>query len=87
VGGRDEQRLDPRRRRLDEFEVPVRPPAGTESVYFQVPDREGWILQVVFEPHQAPSAAHFRLFRAAAIMASVVLEFAPERRALQVAAG
>lgn len=68
-------------------EVPIRPPAGTESVYFHVPDREGWILQIVFEPHQAPSAAHFRLFRAAAIMASVVLEFAPERRALQVAAG
>ncbi len=51
----------------------------TESIYFTVPRVGGnrQILQATFEPGYRPSATEFRLLKAAASMAAVVLEFAP----------
>jgi hypothetical protein len=48
-------------------------------VYFTVPHGFGTrpILQATFEPDYAPTAMDFRLLKAAASLAAVVLEFAP----------
>jgi phosphopantetheine adenylyltransferase len=50
-----------------------------DSVYFNVPHESGVsaIMQVVFERHHQPSATEFKLLKAAAGVAGVVLEFAP----------
>jgi hypothetical protein len=52
---------------------------GTESIYFTVPhgSRPQPILQAIFEPDYVPTDTDFRLLKAAASLAAVVLEFAP----------
>ena len=63
--------------------------SGDESVYFHVPGGSGSpILQAIFEPNTVPSAADFKLLKAAASLAAVVLEFAPlpEERGIHLAA-
>jgi CheY-like chemotaxis protein len=59
--------------------TPVIAERGAESVYFTVPHGSGArpILQATFEPDYAPTAMDFRLLKAAASLAAVVLEFAP----------
>jgi CheY-like chemotaxis protein len=59
--------------------TPVIPDETTESVYFTVPRASGSrpILQAVFEPDYLPSAIEFRILKAAAGVAAVILEFAP----------
>lgn len=59
--------------------VPIVPERDSESIYFTVPvasDRQP-ILQMIFEPKRAPSAQEFKLLKAAASLAAVVVEFAP----------
>ncbi len=58
---------------------PVIAERGAESIYFTVPHGSGDqpILQAIFEPDYAPTAMDFRLLKAAASLAAVVLEFAP----------
>jgi hypothetical protein len=48
-------------------------------MYFTIPQSSGAkrILQVIFEPGAAPSQMDFRLLKAAATAAALVLEFAP----------
>ncbi len=60
-------------------ETPLIAERGTESVYFTVPHGSGArpILQAIFEPDYAPTAMDFRLLKAAASLAAVVLEFTP----------
>lgn len=53
--------------------------AGTESVYFSVPGTAGTILQATFDRDCAPSPLEFKLLKAAANLASIVLDFAPPR--------
>jgi CheY-like chemotaxis protein len=59
--------------------APVMPSGGSESIYFTVPRSSGRraVLQAIFEPDYQPSAAEFKLLKAAASLAAVVLEFAP----------
>jgi hypothetical protein len=59
--------------------APITPSGGSESIYFTVPQASGGgpVLQAIFEPDHRPSAAEFRLLKAAAGLAAVVLEFAP----------
>lgn len=59
-------------------ETPVIAEKGAESIYFTVSQRLGSrrILQAVFEPGYAPSEMEFRLLKAAASLAAVVLELA-----------
>ena len=59
--------------------TPVIPERGAESIYFTVPHGTGErpILQAIFDPEHIPSAMDFRLLKAAANLAAVVLEFAP----------
>jgi hypothetical protein len=59
--------------------APVAPTEQQDSVYFNVPHESGVsaIMQVVFERHHQPSATEFKLLKAAAGVAGVVLEFAP----------
>jgi hypothetical protein len=59
--------------------TPVIPERGAESIYFTVPHGTGErpILQAIFDPEYIPSAMDFRLLKAAASLAAVVLEFAP----------
>ena len=49
----------------------------TESIYFTIPRGSGmpYILQAIFDPDYAPSAAEFQLLKAAATVASVVLDY------------
>jgi CheY-like chemotaxis protein len=58
---------------------PVIAEQGAESIYFTVPHGSGAqpILQAIFEPDYAPTSMDFRLLKAAASLAAVVLEFAP----------
>lgn len=60
-------------------ETPMIAERGAESVYFTVPRGSGPqpILQAIFDPGYAPTAMEFRLLKAAASLAAVVLEFAP----------
>ena len=60
-------------------ETPVIAERGAESVYFTIPHGSGArpILQAIFEPDYSPTAMDFRLLKAAASLAAVVLEFAP----------
>jgi hypothetical protein len=59
--------------------VPVRTTGGCQSLYFDIPTmtvpHQG--LHVVFERGYRPTAAEFRLLRAAASLAAVVLDLAP----------
>jgi hypothetical protein len=49
-----------------------------ESIYFSVPGGSGSpVLQATFERNSPPSALDFKLLKAAASLAAVVLEFAP----------
>jgi hypothetical protein len=59
--------------------TPMIPHERTESVYFTVPRPSGSrpILQAVFEPDYQPSAMEFRILKAAAGLAAVILELAP----------
>ena len=58
--------------------TPVIPDRQHDSIYFNVPtSSSSAILQVIFEPDQQPSAVEFRLLKAAASMAAVVLELTP----------
>jgi len=56
---------------------------GRESVYFSVPGVPGSILQATFDRDLAPSPLEFRLLKAAANLAAVVMEFVPRQRELQ----
>jgi CheY-like chemotaxis protein len=58
-------------------DVPAGPRDGTESIYFTVPSGLGSrvILQATFEPDYNLAESEFRLLRAAAVLAAVVLEF------------
>ena len=60
-------------------QAPVSPEERDDSVYFNVPHESGVsaIMQVVFERHHQPSSNEFKLLKAAAGVAGVVLEFAP----------
>jgi PilZ domain-containing protein len=59
--------------------TPVIPERGAESIYFTVPHGGGdkTILQAIFDPDYIPTAMDFRLLKASASLAAVVLEFAP----------
>jgi hypothetical protein len=59
--------------------VPVRAPGGCQSLYFNIPSAGGSEhgLHVVFERGYRPTAAEFRLLKAAASLAAVVLDLAP----------
>jgi hypothetical protein len=58
---------------------PVVSENGTESVYFTIPvrGRRGAILQAIFESNRPPALNEFKMLKAAATLASAVLEFAP----------
>jgi hypothetical protein len=59
-------------------ESPVIAEQGAESIYFTLPGRSSCprILQAIYEPGYAPSPVEFRLLKAAASLAAVVLELA-----------
>lgn len=61
--------------------VPVRAAGGCQSLYFRIPTATGaeYGLHVVFERGYRPDAAEFRLLKAAASLAAVVLDLAPSR--------
>jgi hypothetical protein len=60
-------------------QTPIVPSERSESVYFTVPCASGSrpILQAVFEPDYQPSAMEFKIMKAAAGVAAVILECAP----------
>lgn len=60
-------------------QAPVIAERGIESVYFTVPWGSGQqpVLQAIFDRDYSPTAMEFRLLKAAASLAAVVLEFAP----------
>lgn len=60
-------------------QTPLIAEQGADSIYFTVPqgsDNQP-ILQAIFEPGYAPTIMEFRLLKAAASLAAVVLELAP----------
>ena len=59
--------------------VPVRGSGGCQSLYFRIPTATGAEhgLHAVFERGYRPTATEFRLLKAAASLAAVVLELAP----------
>ena len=59
--------------------VPMRAPGGCQSLYFRIPTAAGVEhgLHVVFERGYRPTAAEFRLLKAAASLAAVVFDLAP----------
>ncbi len=70
------------RRLLSAVDVQIRhsavvPERASESIYFTIPSATARkpILQAVFEPNRPPSPAQFKLLRAAAALAAVILEF------------
>jgi hypothetical protein len=66
--------------------VPVRAAGGCQSLYFRIPSAAGSEhgLHVVFERGHRPTAAEFRLLKAAASLASVVLDLAPAGEAASI---
>lgn len=67
--------------RLRDVQIRESPVSGdvTESIYFTIPQSSGShrVLQVFFEPGEALSEMDFRILRAAASAAALVLELAP----------
>jgi hypothetical protein len=67
--------------RLRDVQIRESPVSGdvTESIYFTIPQSSGShrVLQVFFEPGEALSEMDFRILRAAANAAALVLELAP----------
>ena len=55
--------------------TPIAPSDGSESIYFQVQGeaKPPAILQVMFDPNHALTAAEFNLLKAAASLTSAVL--------------
>jgi hypothetical protein len=55
---------------------PVAPPEGCDSIYFTIVNDESRraVLQVTFDPGQAPTAQDFRILRAASALASVLFQ-------------
>jgi hypothetical protein len=56
----------------DEIEQPGR---GCDSIYFKVPTSQGAILQATFNPEYEPAIEEFKLLRAAAAVAAVIVEY------------
>ena len=65
--------------RLRDVQIRDVPDGVSESIYFTIPRSSGAspILQVTFEPGRAPSEMDFRLLKAAANAAALVMEFVP----------
>ena len=59
--------------------LPMMAAGGCQSLYFRIPSAAASEhgLHVVFEPGHRPTPAEFRLLKAAASLASVVLDLAP----------
>ena len=53
----------------------VKPNDGGDSIFFTVPGARPAILQATFDPEHEPSREEFKLLRAVAAIASVILEF------------
>ena len=53
----------------------VKPNDGGDSIFFTVPGARPAILQATFDPEHQPSREEFKLLRAVAAIASVILEF------------
>ena len=53
----------------------VRPSDGGDSIYFTVPAARPAILQATFDPEHEPSREEFKLLKAVAAIAAVILEF------------
>ena len=53
----------------------VRPTDGGDSIYFTVPAAKPAILQATFDPAHEPSRQEFKLLKAVAAIAAVILEF------------
>jgi CheY-like chemotaxis protein len=53
----------------------VKPADGCDSIYFTIPTPRGAILQATFDPDHQPSIDEFNLLRAAATVASVVVQY------------
>lgn len=70
-----------RARNIQIRDLPVVPNDGSESVYFTVPmgAASPTILQAMFAPGYEPTDLEFRLLKAAAGLAAVVLQFEPHR--------
>ncbi len=51
----------------------VQPSAGGDSIYFAVPGASGAMVQATFEPGHQPTVEEFKLLKAAAAMASVIV--------------
>jgi CheY-like chemotaxis protein len=66
--------------------VPVRAAGGCQALYFKIPSTTGseHALHVVFERGHRPSAAEFRLLKATASLAAVVLDLAPAGEASSI---
>ena len=62
-------------------DVPIAPTDGSESIYFTLTTRVGppAILQAMFAPGYEPTDLEFKLLKAAAGLAAVVLEFDKDR--------
>ena len=60
----------------------VEPSGGGDSIYFAVPGASGAMVQATFAPGHEPTVEEFKLLRAAAAMASVIVH--GETRALLV---
>jgi DNA-binding response OmpR family regulator len=56
-------------------DAPVRPTDGGDSIYFTVPGARPAILQATFDPEHEPSREEFKLLKAVAAIAAVILEF------------
>ena len=58
--------------------TPVRAAGGCQSLYFTIPGRDSkHALHIVFERGHRPSAAEFRLLKAAATLAALVVDLTP----------
>jgi DNA-binding response OmpR family regulator len=56
-------------------DAPVQPADGGDSIYFTVPGARPAILQATFDPEHEPSREEFKLLKAVAAIAAVILEF------------